>query len=101
MTGEENEARLRFVAEQETKNPRFYDGKQMVITGVIFDDATNILYMEARQVPYSFIVSLSQKKFPEGSRELPEGIRHQSNIQHLTSKSRLVAPTTGRSGGSN
>lgn len=67
LTGEENEARLRFVAEQAAKNPRFYDGKQMVITGVIFDDATNVLYMEARQVPYSFIVSLSQKKFPEGS----------------------------------
>jgi hypothetical protein len=64
MTPEENDARLKFVAEQLAKNTRFYDGKQMVITGVVYDDSTNVVYMEARKVPYSFIVSLSNKKFP-------------------------------------
>src|SRR3990167_9802902 len=67
MTEEENNARLKFIAEQVAKNPRFYDGKQMVITGVIYDDSTNTIYMEAKKVPYSFIVSLSNKKFPENS----------------------------------
>ncbi|MDP1603574.1 MAG: hypothetical protein Q8M03_09950 [Legionella sp.] len=67
MTEEENNARLRCVAEQKAKNPRFYDGKQMVITGVVYDDSTNVIYMEARKIPYSFIVSLSNKKFPENS----------------------------------
>ena len=67
MTTEENDARLKFVAEQAVKNPRFYDGNQMVITGVVYDDSTNVIYMEARKVPYSFIVSLSNKKFPEDS----------------------------------
>lgn len=67
MTEEENNARQKFVAEQVAKNPRFYDGKQMVITGVIYDDSTNTIYMEAKKVPYSFIVSLSNKKFPENS----------------------------------
>lgn len=67
MTAEENNARLKFVDEQVAKNPRFYDGKQMVITGVIYDDSTNTIYMEAKKVPYSFIVSLSNKKFPENS----------------------------------
>lgn len=67
MTTEENEARLRVVEEQISKNPRFYDGKQMVITGIVYDDSINVIYMEAKQVPYSFIVSLSNKKFPENS----------------------------------
>ena len=52
MTAEENNARLKFVDEQVAKNPRFYDGKQMVITGVIYDDSTNTIYMEAKKVRY-------------------------------------------------
>lgn len=67
MTVEENNARLKCVDEQMAKDPRFYDGEQMVITGVIYDDSTNTIYMEAKKVPYSFILSLSKKKFPENS----------------------------------
>ncbi len=67
MTMKENEARLQVVEEQKNKNPHFYDGQQMVITAVVYDDSTNVIYMEAKQVPYSFIVSLSSKKFPENS----------------------------------
>ena len=51
MTAEENDARLKFIDEQVAKNPRFYDGKQMVITGVIYDDSTNTIYMEGKKVP--------------------------------------------------
>jgi hypothetical protein len=67
MTTEENDARLKVVDEQTTKNPRFYDGKQMVITGVVYDDSSNTIYLEARKVPYSFIVCLSNRKFPDNS----------------------------------
>lgn len=67
LTNEEEEARLRVVEEQKIKNPRFYDGKQMVITGVTYDESANTLYLEAKKVPYSFIVALSNKKFPEDS----------------------------------
>ena len=68
MTTEENDARLKVVDEQTTKNPRFYDGQQMVITGVVYDDSSmNTIYLEARKVPYSFIVSLSNRKFPDNS----------------------------------
>ncbi len=88
MTTEENEARLKFVAEQVIKNPRFYDGKQMVITGVIYDDSTNVIYMEARKVPYSFIVSLSNKKFPENS----------ALYQLTVFKTGVLAPLIARNG---
>lgn len=68
MTTEENDARLKVVDEQTTKNPRFYDGQQMVITGVVYDDSSmNTIYLEARKVPYSFIVALSNRKFPDNS----------------------------------
>lgn len=67
LTREEEEARLKVVEEQQARNPRFYDGKQMIITGVVYDESSNTLYMEAKKVPYSFIVTLSNKKFPEGS----------------------------------
>ncbi|CDZ76582.1 hypothetical protein BN59_00856 [Legionella massiliensis] len=67
LTNEEEEARLAVVREQESKNPRFYDGEQMVITGVTYDESANTLYLEAKKVPYSFIVALSNKKFPVDS----------------------------------
>lgn len=88
MTTEENDARLKFVDEQIAKNPRFYDGKQMVITGVVYDDSTNVIYMEARKVPYSFIVSLSNKKFPEDS----------SLYQLTVFKTGVLAPLIARNG---
>lgn len=88
MTPEENEARLKVVAEQTVKNPRFYDGKQMVITGVVYDDSTNVIYMEAKKVPYSFIVSLSNKKFPENS----------SLYQLTVFKTGVLAPLIARNG---
>lgn len=88
MTAEENDARLKFVADQVAKNPRFYDGKQMVITGVIYDDSTNTIYMEAKKVPYSFIVSLSNKKFPENS----------SLYQLTIFKTGVLAPLIARNG---
>lgn len=90
MTAEENDARLKFVAEQVAKNPRFYDGKQMVITGVVYDDSTNTIYMEAKKVPYSFIVSLSNKKFPENS----------ALYQLTIFKTGVLAPLIARNGSS-
>ncbi|MCC5015891.1 MULTISPECIES: hypothetical protein [unclassified Legionella] len=67
LTDEEETARLLVVEEQKKKNPKFYDGQQMVITGVVYDEVANTVYMEAKRVPYSFIVALSSKKFPEQS----------------------------------
>jgi hypothetical protein len=67
LTKEEEESRLKVVDEQKIKNPRFYDGKQMVITGVIYNESINTLYLEAKKVPYSFIVALSNKRFSEDS----------------------------------
>ncbi|MFA6303844.1 MAG: hypothetical protein WC627_12040 [Legionella sp.] len=67
LTKEEEEARLKVVEEQTIKNPRFYDGKQMVLTSVVYNETTNTVYLAAKKVPYSFIVALSNKKFPENS----------------------------------
>ncbi|WP_058387144.1 hypothetical protein [Legionella lansingensis] len=67
LTKEEEESRLKVVEEQKIKNSHFYDGKQMVITGVVYNESTNTLYLEAKKVPYSFIVALSNKRFPEDS----------------------------------
>ncbi len=67
LTEAEEAARLQVVAEQKLKNSKFYDGQQMVITGVVYDETSNTLYMEAKKVPYSFIVALSNKRFPEQS----------------------------------
>lgn len=68
LTQEEENARLAVVSEQQARNPQFYDGNQMVITGVVYDEISNTIYMEAKKVPYSFIVTLSNKRFPEGSK---------------------------------
>ncbi|MDR3443603.1 MAG: hypothetical protein P4L65_11425 [Legionella sp.] len=67
LTPQEEAIRLTVVAEQLAKNDKFYDGKQMIITSVIYDESSNTIYMEASQIPYSFIVALSSKKFPEDS----------------------------------
>jgi len=67
MSAEENAARLKVVEEQTAKNPRFYDGNQMIIAGIVYDDSTNTIYVEAKKVPYSFIVTLSNKRFPDDS----------------------------------
>ena len=67
LTEAEEEARKKLVEEQKNKNPRFYDGKQMVITAVIYNEDANSIYLEAKKVPYSFIVTLSNKRFPENS----------------------------------
>lgn len=67
MSLEENAARLKVVEEQVAKNPRFYDGNQMLIADIVYDDSTNTIYVEAKKVPYSFIVTLSNKKFPDVS----------------------------------
>lgn len=67
MSAEENAARLKVVEEQVAKNPRFYDGNQMIIADIVYDDSSNTIYVEAKKVPYSFIVTLSNKKFPDDS----------------------------------
>ncbi|STX42452.1 Uncharacterised protein [Legionella donaldsonii] len=67
LTDEEETERLGVIEQQKKRNPDFYDGQQMVITGVVYDEVTNTVYMEAKKVPYSFIVALSNKKFPEQS----------------------------------
>lgn len=48
-------------------NPKFYDGDQLIINGMLYDDARNLLYLSAVRVKYSFIRALSLRDFPEGS----------------------------------
>ncbi len=67
LTKEEEAIRLTVVNEQLARDPHFYEGKQLIITGVVYDDSTNIVYIEARKVFYSFLVALSSKRFPENS----------------------------------
>ncbi|HHS8465342.1 TPA: hypothetical protein ACTUXY_003342 [Legionella pneumophila] len=85
---EEEAARLNVVDEQKIKNPRFYDGKQMVIMGVTYNESANTLYLEAKKVPYSFIVALRNKKFPGNS------ILYQLNFF----KTGILAPLITRNG---
>lgn len=68
LTPAEEAIRLDIIAQQKARNPSFYDGKQMLISGVLYDEDSNTLYLEAKRVPYSFIVALNSKKFPEDSR---------------------------------
>ncbi|KTC82626.1 hypothetical protein Lche_0306 [Legionella cherrii] len=88
LSQEEEDARLKVVAEQKIKNPRFYDGKQMVITAVTYNESTNTLYLEAKKVPYSFIVALGNKKFPEYS----------TLYQHNFFKTGVLSPLVTRNG---
>lgn len=67
LTAEEEEIRLGVVREQLKKNPRFYDGNLMVLTNLFHDDSINTIYLEAKRVPYSFIVALSGRKFAKES----------------------------------
>ncbi|OAJ34216.1 hypothetical protein [Piscirickettsia salmonis] len=48
-------------------NPKFYDGKQMVITAALYDPVTNTMYMEAKQVPYSVLATLRSREFAQES----------------------------------
>ena len=66
LSSEENLIRLKLIEELE-KNPHFYDGKQMLVTGVIYEESSNTLYLEAKKVPFSFMVALSNNKFPKTS----------------------------------
>src|SRR5580704_18076128 len=59
LTKEEEESRLKVIKEQKILNTHFYDGDQMVITAVVYNESTNTIYLEAKKVPYSFIVALS------------------------------------------
>lgn len=45
-----------------SKNPKFYNGKQIVLTGAVYDTEKNILYLEAVKVDYVFLVSLEKMK---------------------------------------
>ncbi|MDI9818418.1 MULTISPECIES: NUDIX hydrolase [unclassified Legionella] len=88
LTREEEKSRLKVVEEQQNENPHFYDGKQMIITGVMYDESSNILYLEAKRVPYSFIVALCNKQFPENS----------SLYQLNAFKTGVLAPLVTRNG---
>lgn len=45
-----------------SSNQNFYNGKQMLLTGVIYDSTSNILYLEAVRVDYVFLVALEEMK---------------------------------------
>lgn len=67
LTDEEETIHLNVINEQQVRDPHFYDGKQLIITGVAYDDSTNIVYVEASKVLYSFLFAFSNKRFPENS----------------------------------
>src|SRR5579885_48518 len=43
-------------------NPNFYNGKQMLLTGAVYDTDNNTLYLEAVRVDYVFLASLEKMK---------------------------------------
>jgi len=49
------------------KNPTFYDGNQIVLTGITYDQETATIYLEAKQTKFSVLNTLSTHTFPEGS----------------------------------
>jgi hypothetical protein len=43
-------------------NKNFYNGNQMLLTGVVCDTSNNTLYLEAVRVDYAFLVALEKMK---------------------------------------
>lgn len=48
--------------EQLRKNPVFYNGNQLLLTGAVYDTESHILYLEAVRVDYVFLVALEKMK---------------------------------------
>ena len=67
LSREEEAVRQKVIEEQKAKNHKFYDGEQMLIAGAAYDKDTNTVFLVANKVPYSIVVCLSQKHFPESS----------------------------------
>jgi len=44
LTQEEKEICLNVVNEQRARDPHFYEGKQLIIIGVVYDESTNAVY---------------------------------------------------------
>jgi hypothetical protein len=68
LTPQEEHARQLVIKEQEATNPRFYDGDKIVLSNLAYDIQQNTLYIEAKKVPFSFILTLNQKRFPKDSK---------------------------------
>jgi hypothetical protein len=66
MSGEEALA-VKVKLEELQKNPKFYDGDQLLIRGVLYDPEAAVIYLEAVQVKYSFLSTLQAKRFPDNS----------------------------------
>lgn len=47
---------------QLSKNEKFYNGKQILLTGAVYDTSNNTLYLEAVRVDYVFTVALEKMK---------------------------------------
>lgn len=47
---------------QLSTNPNFYNGRQMLITGAVYDTVKDILYLETVRVDYVFLVALEKMK---------------------------------------
>lgn len=47
---------------QQGENPKFYNGHHILLTGVVYDTATNTIYLEAVRVRYAFLVALTKMK---------------------------------------
>lgn len=45
------------------KDKHFYDGKQLLITNLLYDSVKNEIYIEAKQARYSFLRAILDKKF--------------------------------------
>lgn len=44
-----------------------YDGDQMLVTDVVYDEEKNTVYLEVKQARYSLLRAIALKKLPEGS----------------------------------
>lgn len=47
---------------QLSQNINFYNGKQILLTGAVYDTSNNTLYLEAVRVDYAFLVALEKMK---------------------------------------
>jgi hypothetical protein len=66
LSNDEKAIRETFIDEQKD-NPKFYDGEQMLIADAAYDRDSNTVFLVANKVPYSIIMCLSRRRFPESS----------------------------------
>lgn len=66
MTARESEVLAELLKELK-EDPKFFDGDQLLVTNMVYDDQSNIVFIEAKRAKYSFLRALALRSFPEDS----------------------------------